>query len=278
VQVVEKEDEGPLVRKIPQERDELPLEAFRGRDSVFRPSGLRRLVEARRQLHGPRGSRLHHQAAERFAAAAISNEALERFQHRQVRVASHQPFGASPPRDVYGHAHGGQVPEKDLDEGGLADTWFTAQADEPSLAGCRRFERRSQRGNLSMVTDEQRFFFTRFVAGPCGRTERGHVPAFGDVDDERIVPPLVRVVPGEALPQAAHLDANDRVGFRIEGVGLAEDGDTQAVLLDPVAPAGEGFVHDEAQQTPEAGGRGESGTAQNALEVSLDDMGERDRA
>ncbi|MEQ1954483.1 hypothetical protein [Mesorhizobium sp. CN2-181] len=65
----------------------------------------------------------------------------------------------------------------------------------------------------------------------------------------------------------AGLDANDRIGLRIEGSVTAEHFDRDRIRFDPAGASGQGFLDDIAEETPFAGGSVEFGAFQDTLKL-----------
>ena len=77
----------------------------------------------------------------------------------------------------------------------------------------------------------------RFAAALRRAPEHRRVAALGQVDDQLVAVAFVAVVAGEPRAQPAGLDADDRIGARIEGRFLAEDLHADDVFLQIAAAA-----------------------------------------
>ena len=93
------------------------------------------------------------------------------------------------------------------------------------------------------------------------------VAAARQIEAHGVVTPFVGVVLDQAAPQAARLDADERVRLRIEVRRPAEHLDGDRVALQPVALAGERLLHDETQEARRARSLLEATARENALEL-----------
>jgi hypothetical protein len=107
-------------------------------------------------------------------------------------------------------------------------------------------------------------------------SERGHVGALRQVDDDRVGLSFVRVVGVESGAQAAGFDADQGIQARVVRGGTAEDFDPQDVLFQPLAPAAECLLHQEAEQALQLAGAREGGGGRESVEGSPD-LRRRDR-
>ena len=100
--------------------------------------------------------------------------------------------------------------------------------------------------------------------------EDRRVAALRQLDREQVEAALLAVVPHQLRAKSPRLDADDRIGARIEGVLLAEYLHADHVLLQLAAAAGDGLFDDEGQESFEAIRLLEGLARENAIELSQD--------
>ena len=93
------------------------------------------------------------------------------------------------------------------------------------------------------------------------------IPALRQIDDDLIFLPLLGIVSGQTCTQTPCLDANDRIGSRVEAGVFAKDLHPDQKLFQMGAPAGNGFFHDEADKALETVGLMEGAAGQNAVQL-----------
>ena len=109
----------------------------------------------------------------------------------------------------------------------------------------------------------RRFFASR---------KTGAYPPFGRSTINLVAIALIAIIAGESRAQPPGLDANDRIGARIERGFLAEDLDPDHIFLEIAAAAADGLPDDEADEALEALDLREGLAAQDAGQLLADGL------
>ena len=86
------------------------------------------------------------------------------------------------------------------------------------------------------------------------------------LDPDGIVDTFAGVILDEAPTQAARLDANQRVGLRVEISWTAEHLDADRIALEPRTAAGQRLLHNEAQKIGSPSGLLKTAARKNSLQ------------
>ncbi len=154
--IVNRDDQRMTPRRFLDERADLALQALlrSGRRLGDETRARRSVARGRRDLHAPArrdGSRQARQAAEQL----IVLQAVEHFEHRQIRLASSQPLGTAAASDADRRALPREPRKKRFDQRRLADARFARDDDDAAGAAADETEFMPQDVDLGVAADDR---------------------------------------------------------------------------------------------------------------------------